>query len=188
MLKRCLDVVGSLTLLLLLSPLFLVLAVLIRLDSPGPAIYRQQRVGRFGRLFTIYKFRTMVVGTPELATDQMQGKAGSYVTRVGRILRKTSLDELPQLFNILIGDMSFVGPRPALHNQFRLIQLRAERGVHQVRPGLTGWAQVNGRDEISDLEKAELDAYYVRSRSLWLDLVILLRTVSAVFHARNVAH
>lgn len=188
MVKRLIDLVGSAVLLVMVGPLIILLALLIRVDSSGPAIYRQRRIGLHGTHFTIYKLRTMATGTPEVATDQLGTSAQSYVTRFGSFLRKTSLDELPQLWNILCGDMSFVGPRPALHNQYELTRLREERGVLTVRPGLTGWAQVNGRDEISDIEKAELDSYYVRHGSLWLDMVILMRTVSAVLGARGVSH
>lgn len=184
--KRILDVLLAIIMLTVLLPFIVLIAILVQVDSPGPVLYAQKRVGQGGRFFTIYKFRTMIVGTPELATDRLSDPQ-RYITRVGRFLRKTSLDELPQLWNILREDMSFVGPRPALHNQKELIALRRAMGIDRLKPGLTGWAQINGRDEVNDVEKAELDAYYLRHQSLWLDLLILLRTVLAVGSARGIA-
>lgn len=183
--KRLFDIVSSASGLLLLSPVLLVVAIMIVAESRGPAIFRQTRVGRDNRPFTIYKFRSMRVGAPNLATDQLADPY-RYITRVGRLLRKTSLDELPQLWNILIGDMSVVGPRPAIFAQENLVKMRTDRGVHRFRPGLTGWAQVKGRDEISDEDKVELDAYYCANWSLALDLQILLRTVGVVSTAKGV--
>ncbi|HYF79059.1 MAG TPA: sugar transferase [Symbiobacteriaceae bacterium] len=183
--KRLFDVVSSALGLVLLSPFLLVIAILVRLESPGPVIFRQTRVGRDNRPFTIYKFRSMRVGTPNLATDQLT-EPYRYITRIGRIMRVTSLDELPQLWNIMIGDMSVVGPRPAIFSQELLVQMRTDRGVHRFRPGLTGWAQVNGRDDISDAEKVELDAHYCNNWSLALDMHILLRTVGVVSTAKGV--
>jgi O-antigen biosynthesis protein WbqP len=183
--KRLFDIISSACGLVLLSPVLLVVAILIAVESRGPVIFRQTRVGRDNRPFTIYKFRSMRVGTPNLATDQLTDPY-RYITRVGRFLRKTSLDELPQLWNILLGDMSLVGPRPAIFAQTNLIEMRTKRGVHRFRPGLTGWAQVHGRDDISDQEKVELDAYYCDNWSLALDMQILLRTIGVVSTAKGV--
>lgn len=171
----------------LLSPLIVLIAILVRLDSPGPVLYTQKRVGQGGRYFQIYKFRTMRRGTPELPTDRLHNPQ-CFITRIGRFLRKTSLDELPQLWNILRGDMSFVGPRPALHNQEALIAMRRAMGIDHLKPGLTGWAQINGRDEIDDAEKVRLDAYYLQHQTLLLDIMILCRSLLAVCSARGVAH
>jgi len=173
--------------LVFLSPLFLLLAVWIKLDSKGPVLFQQRRVGQYQRHFSLIKFRTMRDDTPaEVPTHQMH-KASSYITKSGRFLRKTSLDELPQLLNVIKGDMALVGPRPALWNQDDLIALREQQGVHQVKPGITGYAQVQGRDELAIVEKAALDAYYVKHQSWWLDLKILLLTVFAVLQTKGVA-
>ncbi len=152
--KRALDVVFSVVSMAVLSPLFLLIAVLIKLDSPGPVIFSQKRYGKDKALFDIYKFRSMRADAPhDVPTNDLRG-AGGYITPLGKILRKTSLDELPQLWNILKGDMSLIGPRPALWNQYDLMELRDRYGASGVRPGLSGWAQVNGRDYLSrDLEK-----------------------------------
>lgn len=170
-----LNRVLALVLLVLLSPLLLVLAVAIKLDSPGPVIFRQKRVGYRGKYFTIYKFRTMVADMPDLPADQVAGN-DSRITRVGQVLRRLSLDELPQLWNIIKGDMNFIGPRPALYNQDDLIALREKAGVHSLKPGITGWAQVNGRETVSVEEKVQLDRYYLENRSPILDLTILYLT------------
>ncbi len=173
--------------LVFLSPLFLLLAVWIKLDSKGPVLFQQRRVGQYQRHFSLIKFRTMRDDTPaEVPTHQMH-EASSYITKSGRFLRKTSLDELPQLLNVIKGDMALVGPRPALWNQDDLIALREQQGVHQVKPGITGYAQVQGRDELAIVEKAALDAYYVKHQSWWLDLKILLLTVFAVLQTKGVA-
>jgi len=183
-LKRLLDFLLAL---LLLVPALLVmgiLAVLIRLDSPGPVIFAQRRTGRDNRLFTMYKLRTMRVGTPQLATHLIDHT--QYRTRIGGFLRKSSLDELPNILNILKGEMSFVGPRPALYNQDDLIAMRTMAGVHRFPPGLTGWAQINGRDELANEEKVALDRWYCEHWSLALDLRIILRTAAAVVKAAGV--
>ncbi len=159
-------------------------AIAIKLDSQGPIIFKQKRVGKNGELFEIYKFRTMRVGTPDLATDQMQ-KLPSPITKVGGFLRKTSLDELPQLFNVIKGEMSLVGPRPALYNQTELTALRADAGVLAYPPGITGWAQVNGRDELPDPVKVEFDKWYCDHWSYFLDWRILFSTLSAVVSRRG---
>lgn len=183
--KRVIDILIAGGALLTLAPLAIVLAVAIRLDDPGPVHFRQRRVGRNGRIFTMLKFRTMRVETPDISTEEMKKRGQSYHTRLGKILRKTSLDELPQLWNILAGEMSIVGPRPALHNQDRLIALRAANGVHAVRPGITGLAQVLGRDDLDDHTKVAHDREYVARRSLWLDVSIVWRTFSTVLTSRG---
>ena len=157
--KRLLDIVLSLTALIVLAPLLLVLALLVKLDSPGPALFKQKRVGRNEKLFDIYKFRSMYTSAPrDVATSELQN-AESHITRVGRVLRKTSLDELPQLFNVLKGEMSLIGPRPLVPNEKDIHELRREKGAYRVRPGITGWAQVNGRDCVLPVDKARLDGY-----------------------------
>lgn len=171
--------------LLVLGPVLIATALIIKVNSAGPIILAQRRVGRFDKEFVMYKFRTMHVGTPEVATDKLTDSK-SYITSVGYYLRKYSIDELPQLINILIGDMSIVGPRPALYNQYDLRAMRNEAGVLTIRPGLTGWAQVNGRDEISLEQKVALDLYYLQQRSFFLDLLILYRTVFSVYSGDGV--
>jgi O-antigen biosynthesis protein WbqP len=184
-LKRTLDLCLSLTALLLLLPIFIILCLAIKLDSKGPIVFKQKRVGVNNRLFTIYKFRTMRTDTPNLPTHLLANPS-KYVTGIGRILRKTSLDEIPQILNIIRGEMSLVGPRPALYNQNELIQMRSELGIHHIRPGLTGWAQINGRDDITDEKKAELDYYYLKHQSILFDLKIMLQTVTSTVTARGV--
>jgi len=183
--KAALDKIAGGVLLVLLSPLFLLLFALIGFDSRGSAIYRQKRVGRCGRLFTILKFRTMKTGTPTLSTEEMQRQASKPFTRLGPLLRKTNLDELPQLFNILRGEMSFIGPRPALPSQTDVNTLREELGADAVRPGITGLAQVMGRDDLDTPTKVGYDAEYCRRLSFGFDLLILLRTLGAVLSARG---
>lgn len=184
--KRVLDVSIALIAGIVLLPLFLILLIAVTLDSPGPALFTQERVGEGKRLFLLYKFRTMRIDTPHDLPTHLLGDSGKYVTRVGRVLRRFSLDELPQLWNILIGDMSFVGPRPALWNQFDLI---AERDMYvgrygkspnDLRPGLTGWAQINGRDMIDIPHKARLDGEYAKRISFRFDLGCLFRTARTV--------
>ncbi len=182
--KRTFDLTAAIFGILLLSPVFLLLALLVRVDSPGPVLFRQRRPGRGSREFIMLKFRTMRIGTPDLATH-LVGEGTSYVTRIGRMLRRTSLDELPQLWNVLRGEMSLVGPRPALYNQYDLIALRQERGVDALRPGVTGWAQVNGRDEIPMDRKVALDEEYLHRAGFFFDLSILGRTVAEVFTGRG---
>ncbi len=173
--KRTFDILLALPLMVATAPIILCLCVLIRLDSPGPAIFSQERVGRHGKRFACHKLRTMRVGTPSLPTHEMPGNA---ITRLGRRLRATKLDELPQLWNVIAGQMSLVGPRPCLPSQAALIEHRAKLGVLSLRPGITGLSQVRGID-MSDPERcARTDAEYLGSRSLYLDFVILLRTVS----------
>ena len=182
--KRALDLVLAAPLLVLSLPLMALIALLIRLDSRGPALYRQERLGQGEKRFVLLKFRTMRVGTPTLPTDEMV-RLPSPVTRVGALLRRTSLDELPQLLNVLRGEMSLVGPRPALPGQADLNARRRDAGVHRLLPGITGWAQVNGRDDLDTESKVAFDAWYARNRSLRVDLGILGRTLGAVFSGRG---
>ena len=183
--KRLFDVAASGGALLLLALPLLVLAAVVRLTSPGPALYWSQRVGRGNRLFAMPKFRTMRIDTPEVATHLLDDP-DRWLTPPGSLLRRTSLDELPQLWSVLVGEMSLVGPRPALFNQDDLVALRTAAGVDALRPGVTGWAQINGRDEIAISEKVALDAEYLRRRSFWFDLAILLRTVLPVVTGKGV--
>jgi len=171
---------------LLLVPCLLV-ALAVKLTSPGPILHWSSRVGRNNALFRMPKFRSMRIDTPQVATHLLE-RPEQWLTPVGSFLRRTSLDELPQLWNILTGEMSFVGPRPALFNQDDLVALRTERGVHTLVPGLTGWAQVNGRDELPIPAKVELDAYYLQHRSLAFDLRILALTAWKVLGGHGVSH
>lgn len=185
--KRAFDVLlGLFALAATLIPLVLV-ALAVRLTSPGPILYWSDRVGRDNRIFRMPKFRSMRIDTPAVATHLLESPA-SWLTPIGSFLRKSSLDELPQLWSILRGHMSFVGPRPALFNQDDLIGLRTEAGVHTLVPGLTGWAQINGRDELPIPEKVKLDAEYLQRQSLWFDLRILWMTFLKVIRRDGVAH
>lgn len=185
--KRLFDLLLALCAgLVLLAPVLLV-ALVVRITSPGPALYWSDRVGRHNRIFRMPKFRSMRIDTPAVATHLLTDP-GKYLTPIGPFLRKSSLDELPQLWSILCGDMSFVGPRPALYNQDDLIALRTQQGVHELVPGLTGWAQVNGRDELPIPQKVALDAEYLRRQSLGLDLRILWMTFVKVLRRDGVAH
>ena len=185
-LKRLIDIVMSLGGIVCLSWLYLILIVAIRLDSPGPILFRQKRVGKKKRHFQILKFRTMWTDTPHDMPTHLLQDPDQFITRTGRFLRKTSLDELPQLWNILKGDMSVVGPRPALWNQFDLIEEREKYGANDIRPGLTGWAQIHGRDELEIEEKAKLDGYYAEHLSFGLDVKCFLRTIGAVLRSDGV--
>jgi len=185
--KRFTDLIfGMAALIILLSPLLLI-ALLVHFTSPGPILYWSDRVGRGNRIFKMPKFRSMRVDTPAMPTHQLQNP-DQWVTLIGSFLRKSSLDELPQLWSILKGDMSFVGPRPALSNQDDLIILRTNAGVHELLPGLTGWAQINGRDELPIPEKVRLDAEYLQRRSLRFDLWILWLTLLKVLRRDGVSH
>jgi len=184
-LKRCIDFSLALGACIVFAPLMIILAVLIKLDSRGAVIFRQKRVGRGRRLFEMFKFRTMRTDAPKDMPTHLLKDADVHITRMGRFLRRTSLDELPQLWNIIVGDMSIVGPRPALWNQFDLIELRERYGVNSIRPGLTGLAQVMGRDELPIKVKARYDAIYFRKMSLDMDFKIILKTVRDVIGARG---
>lgn len=190
LLKRTLDILLTLLGLTILSPLLLATYLLVKLSSKGPALYWSQRVGGNNRLFSMPKFRSMRVGTPQIATHLMnqQSDPNSFLTPVGSFIRKTSLDELPQLWCVLKGDMSIVGPRPALFNQDDLIALRTECGVDILKPGITGWAQINGRDEIPIPQKVALDAYYLTHQSVLLDIKIIFLTVIKVLRRDNITH
>lgn len=186
-LKRAFDIaLGLAGLFVLLLPM-LVVGWAVRLESPGPALHWSRRVGRGNRIFAMPKFRTMRTGAPDVATHLLEDPA-AWVTPLGRLLRRTSLDELPQLWSVLKGDMSLVGPRPALFNQDDLVALRTEAGVDALRPGLTGWAQINGRDELPIPEKVRLDREYVDRMSVAFDLRIIAATAFAAFSGRGVRH
>lgn len=184
--KRFLDIVISLAALIVLSPVLLIVAVLIKLDSPGPVLFAQKRFGKERTFFQIYKFRSMRTDTPkDVPTDALKG-ANSFITPLGNVLRKTSLDELPQLWNILRGDMSLIGPRPALWNQDDLMALRDQHGASMIRPGLSGWAQVNGRDAIELEQKAKYDGEYAQNVSFLFDLKCLWLTVVKVIKREDI--
>lgn len=185
--KRLFDLALALVATVFLVLPIVAVAVAVRLTSPGPAVYWSDRVGCHNRIFRMPKFRSMRIDTPALATHLLQNP-DQWLTPIGSFLRKSSLDELPQLWSILKGDMSFVGPRPALFNQGDLIALRAEKGVHELLPGLTGWAQVNGRDELPIPHKVALDAEYLRKQSLLFDLKILWMTALKVITRDGVSH
>lgn len=185
--KRVFDVVLSMVLLLIFGVPMLLLAAAIRLTSKGPALFWSDRVGIENHIFRMPKFRSMRIDAPQVATHLFQDPA-TYLTPIGAFLRKSSLDELPQLLSIVKGDISFVGPRPALFNQDDLVALRTERGVHKLIPGLTGWAQINGRDSISIPAKVKLDAYYLEHFSFWFDITVLLMTVFKVLRTEDVSH
>lgn len=165
----------------------LIIALLVKATSRGPVLYWSDRVGRNNTIFKMPKFRTMKINTPAVATHLLKNP-DQYLTPVGKFLRKSSLDELPQLFSILKGDMSFVGPRPALFNQYDLVEFRTQKGVHVLSPGLTGWAQINGRDEIPIPVKVEYDKYYMMNQSFFFDLKIILLTVLKVVRREGVSH
>ncbi len=185
--KRIFDLLAALGLILTSAPLFLLVVLAVRQTSVGPVLFRTQRVGKGNKLFTMYKFRTMRMNTPQVATHLLK-EPDQFLTPIGKFLRRTSLDELPQLINVLRGEMSLVGPRPSLFNQDDLIALRTAGGVHQLTPGVTGWAQVNGRDELPIPEKVKLDEWYMRNRSFWLDLKIVGMTVFKVIRKEGVVH
>lgn len=186
-LKRITDMALAFVLLGIFSLPMLMLGVLIRLGSSGSALHWSDRIGEDNAVFRMPKFRTMLPGTPAVATHLLEHPE-SYVTPIGRILRRLSLDELPQLYSVLKGDMSFVGPRPALFNQHDLINLRTQKNIQRLLPGITGWAQVNGRDELSIPVKVEFDEYYLRHRSLSLDIRILAMTLLRVLRRQGVSH
>lgn len=185
--KRVFDLILALAATILLAPLLLLTAFLVRVTSRGPVLFWSDRVGRGNHLFRMPKFRSMKVDTPAVATHLLQSP-DTFLTPVGGFLRRSSLDELPQVWSIIKGDMSFVGPRPALFNQEDLIAQRTNCGVHELVPGLTGWAQINGRDELPISDKVALDAEYLRRRSFWFDLKILALTLVKVVGGDNVAH
>jgi O-antigen biosynthesis protein WbqP len=185
--KRLLDFTISLLMIVILSPLIFFLALVVRLSSSGPALYWSDRVGRHNIIFKMPKYRTMYVGTPVIATHSL-ADSRQYLTPVGSFLRKSSLDELPQLWSILMGDMSLVGPRPALFNQYDLISMRVRYGVDNLVPGLTGWAQINGRDELSISDKVQFDFEYLQKKSLLFDFRIIGLTFLKVLRRVGVSH
>ena len=185
--KRAFDISMSLIALVVFCIPLLVVAVLVKLTSKGPALYWSERIGKNNATFKMPKFRTMRIDTPAVATHLL-GDPDQFLTLIGKFLRKSSLDELPQLFSILKGDMSIVGPRPALFNQDDLVSLRTVKGVHVLPPGLTGWAQINGRDELPIPVKVEFDEYYLQNQSFLLDLKIIFRTVYNVAKSEGVSH
>ena len=179
--KRILDLLISVVGLIVLSPIFLFLIIWIKLDSKGPVLFKQKRVGIHKTHFNILKFRTMKIDTPKDTPTHLLENPEQYITRAGKFLRKTSLDELPQIFNIIKGDMAIVGPRPALWNQYDLIEERDKYGANDIRPGLTGWAQVNGRDELEIPVKAALDGEYVKKMGFTMDIKCIFKTAIQVF-------
>lgn len=183
--RRLFDSLTSLILLIVLSPLLLIIMLAIKLTSEGPIFFKQRRIGKDNREFMLYKFRTMKTNTPNVATHLLKDP-DKYITGIGKFLRKSSMDELPQLLNILKGDMTYVGPRPALYNQYDLIEMRTRVNVHTLLPGVTGWAQINGRDTIELKDKVEYDEYYLHNKSIIFDLKILLLTVLKVIRADGV--
>ena len=187
MIKRIFDLGFALLILMFALVRIFLVAVAVKLTSEGPALYWSDRVGRRNHIFRMPKFRSMLIGTPAVATHLLEDP-NAHLTPIGSFLRKSSLDELPQLWSILVGDMSFVGPRPALFNQDDLIALRTEFGVHELVPGLTGWAQINGRDELPIPEKVKLDVEYLKHRSLWFDIRIVWLTFIKVLRRDGVAH
>jgi O-antigen biosynthesis protein WbqP len=185
--KKRFDLLLGIVILVLLAAPMLVIATAIRLSSKGPALYWSDRVGRNNKIFEMPKFRSMLIDTPAVATHLLNDP-DAYLSPIGGFLRRSSLDELPQLFSVLKGDMSFVGPRPALYNQDDLIALRTEKGVDKLLPGITGWAQVNGRDELSIPDKVVLDVEYLNRKSFWFDMKILWMTFLKVMKRDGVSH
>jgi len=183
--KKLMDIILSFIAIIIFSPILIIVSFLIKVDSKGPVIFKQQRPGKNKEMFNIYKFRTMRTDTPNVSTEDL-GDPSQYITKLGMFLRKSSLDELPQLLNILMGHMSVVGPRPALYNQYELIRMRDEIGANNIRPGLTGYAQVMGRDLILDQEKVTYDKYYVEHMNLWLDVRIIWWTAKSVVKSEGV--
>ena len=175
--KRTFDIIISSTAIIILSPFWIIIAFIIKCESNGPVLFKQKRVGKNKKHFNIYKFRTMRIDTPKDTPTHMLKNANSYITKSGKFMRKTSIDELPQLINILKGEMSIIGPRPALWNQSDLIEERDKYNANSVRPGLTGWAQINGRDELSIPVKAKLDGEYIEKMSFLFEIRIFFKTI-----------
>lgn len=183
--KRFFDIVCSVLAIIILFPVIIIVFLLIKLESKGPAIFKQVRSGRYGKPFYIYKFRSMKVNTPNIATNDFVN-SDKYITKVGKVIRKTSIDEIPQLFNILKGEMSIVGPRPVILEEEDLISLRAEYNIDNLYPGITGWAQINGRDNIDNKEKVKYDYEYLINRSLKFDFYIIIKTVLKVIQRSDI--
>ncbi|WP_414838626.1 sugar transferase [Carnobacterium sp. TMP28] len=184
--KRWLDFFLALIGLIILSPVFLIIIVAIKLDSKGPVLFKQERVGKNNKLFKIYKFRTMKIDTPDDVPTHLLDDPDLFITRVGKVLRKTSLDELPQMINIIKGQMSIIGPRPALWNQYDLIKERDKYNANDIYPGLTGWAQINGRDELSIQRKSALDGEYVDKLSFLFDVKCFVGTILSILKSDGV--
>lgn len=184
--KKVVDFILAMGSLIVLSPVFLVLIIVIKLDSKGPILFKQKRIGMHKTYFNILKFRTMRIDTPQDTPTHLLKNSEQYITKVGKILRKTSLDELPQILNILSGSMAFIGPRPALWNQYDLIAERDKYGANDIRPGLSGWAQINGRDELPIEIKAKLDGEYIEKMSFVFDLKCLFGTIASVLKGNGV--
>lgn len=184
--KRVIDFILALVGLIVLLPIFIILIIAIKVDSRGPVLFKQKRFGINKTYFNILKFRTMRIDTPKDTPTHLLENPEQYITKVGKFLRKTSLDELPQIFDILAGSMSIIGPRPALWNQYNLISERDKYGANDIKPGLTGWAQINGRDELPIEVKAELDGEYVRKMGLWFDIKVFFMTVFSVLRSDGV--
>lgn len=181
------DVVFALTLIVVLAVPMLLIAIAIKMTSKGPVLHWSERVGRYNRNFLMPKFRTMRIDTPQVATHLLVNP-DNYLTPIGRFLRKSSLDESPQVWSVLMGDLSFVGPRPALYNQNDLVELRTRYGIHELVPGVTGWAQINGRDDLSIPEKVAFDREYAERKSVTFDLKILILTIFRVFQGAGISH
>ena len=184
--KRVIDLVFSVLAAVILSPLFLILFIAIKMDTPGPIFFKQKRVGINKTHFNILKFRTMRIDTPKDTPTHLLGNPAQYITKVGKFLRKTSLDELPQIFNIIKGEMAIIGPRPALWNQYDLIAERDKYNANNVRPGLTGWAQINGRDELPIDVKSELDGEYIQKMNFAFDVKCFIGTITSVLKSDGV--
>ena len=184
--KRVIDLVLSVLAAVILSPVFLILFIAIKLDTPGPIFFKQKRVGINKTHFNILKFRTMRIDTPKDTPTHLLGNPDQYITKVGKFLRKTSLDELPQIFNIIKGEMAIIGPRPALWNQYDLIAERDKYNANDVRPGLTGWAQINGRDELPITVKSELDGEYIQKMNFAFDVKCFVGTITSVLKSEGV--
>lgn len=183
--KRIFDFVFSLMAFIVFSPIILIICLIIKVTSPGPVLFKQRRIGKDNKEFNILKFRTMRIDTPNVATHLLENP-DHWITPIGKFLRKTSLDELPQLINIIKGDMSIVGPRPALYNQYDLKEMRTKANVHKLIPGLTGWAQINGRDEISLEDKVKLDKEYLDRKNISFDIKIIFMTILSVLKSDGV--
>jgi len=187
MIKRIFDLIISFLLLVAALIPMGIIALIIKIDSKGSVFYKSKRVGRYNKIFIMYKFRTMKVLTPSVATHKLSNPK-FYLTKVGKLLRKYSIDEIPQLFNVLSGSMSIVGPRPALYNQFDLINMRSRKKINLLIPGITGWAQINGRDKITIRQKVDLDEIYKKKQNTYFDISIIILTMFSIFKKKDISH